>query len=138
MAKSTYQLARFKNFIDERCRKTFYHAYIHSKLEYGILLFGGAAAHQLRPIKSLQKRAVKLVVKNSSTNVFKAACNLPLKYLTDFQRSLLIMKSSNNKVFFFKSRLTGFKMQRACKLIMLVLIVYSGCENEIDLQTLIL
>ena len=29
-------------------------------------------------------------------------------------------------------------MQRACKLIMLVLIVYSGCENEIDLQTLIL
>ena len=39
---------------------------------------------------------------------------------------------------FLKSGLTGFKMQRACKLIMLVLIVYSGCENEIDLQTLIL
>ena len=87
MAKSTYQLARNKNFIDERCRKTFYHAYIHNKLEYGILLFGGAAAHQLRPLKSLQKRAVKLVVKNSSTNVFKAACVLPLKDLTDFQRS---------------------------------------------------
>ena len=98
MAKSTYQLARIKNFIDERCRKTFYHAYIHNKLEYGILLFGGAAAHQLRPLKSLQKRAVKLVVKNSSTNVFKAACVLPLKYLTDFQRSLLIMKSTNDKV----------------------------------------
>ena len=41
-------------------------------------------------------------------------------------------------LFIFKSGLTGFKMQRACKLIMLVLIVYSGCENEIDLQTLIL
>ena len=39
---------------------------------------------------------------------------------------------------FFLSGLTGFKMQRACKLIMLALIVYSGCENEIDLQTLIL
>ena len=39
---------------------------------------------------------------------------------------------------FLKSGLTGFKMQRACKLIMLVLILYSGCENEIDLQTLIL
>ena len=63
MAKSIYQLARIKNFIDERRRKTFYHAYIHNKLEYGILLFGGAAAHQLRPLKSLQKRAVKLVVK---------------------------------------------------------------------------
>ena len=93
MAKSTYQLARIKNFIDERCRKTFYHAYIHNKLEYGILLFVDAAAHQ-----SLQKRAVKLVVKNSSTDVFKAACVLPLQYLTDFQRSLLIMKSTNDKV----------------------------------------
>ena len=63
IAKSTYQLARIKHFIDERCRKTFYHAYIHNKLEYGILLFVGAAAHHLRPLKPLQKRAVKLVVK---------------------------------------------------------------------------
>ena len=98
IAKSTYQLARIKNFIDERCRKTFYHAYIHNKLEYGILLFGGAAAHQLRPLKSLQKRALKLVVKISSANVFKAACVLPFHSLTDFQRSLLIMKSINDKV----------------------------------------
>ena len=98
IAKSTYQLARIKHFIDERCRKTFYHAYIHNKLEYGILLFGGAAAHQLRPLKSLQKRALKLVVKISCTNVFKAACVLPFQSLTDFQRSLLIMKSINDKV----------------------------------------
>ena len=63
MAKSTYHLARIKKNLDERFRKTFYHSYIHNKLEYGILLFGGAAAHQLRPLKSLQKRAVKLVVK---------------------------------------------------------------------------
>ena len=41
-------------------------------------------------------------------------------------------------LFIYIFRLTGFKMQRACKLIMLVLIVYSGCENGIDLQTLIL
>ena len=39
---------------------------------------------------------------------------------------------------FFKSGLTGFKMQHACKLIMLVLILCSRCQNEIDLQTLIL
>ena len=98
MAKSTYQLARIKNSIDERCQKTFYHAYIYNKLEYGILLFGSAAAHQLRPLKSLQKRALKLVVKISSTKVFKAACLLPLQSLTDFQRSLLIMKSNDDKV----------------------------------------
>ena len=34
IAKSTYQLARIKHFIDERCRKIFYHAYIHNKLDY--------------------------------------------------------------------------------------------------------
>ena len=88
----------FPHFIDERCRKTFYHAYIHNKLEYAILLFGGAAAHQLRPLKSLQKRKLKLVVNISSTNVFKAACVLPLQSLADFQRSLLIIKSINDKV----------------------------------------
>ena len=98
ITQSTYQLARIKHFIDELCRKTFYHAYIHNKLEYGKLLFGGAAAHQLRPLKSVQKRAVKLVVKISSTNVFKAVCVLPLQSLTGFQRSLLIMKSINDKV----------------------------------------
>ena len=64
---------------------------INLSMEYCFL--GGAAAHQLRPLKSLQKRAVKLVLKNSSTNVFKAACVLPLQSLTDFQRSLLMMKS---------------------------------------------
>ena len=62
------------------------------------MLFGGAAAHQLRRIKCLQKRAVMLTVKISSTDVFKAACVLPLQSLTDFQRSLLIMNSINYKV----------------------------------------
>ena len=33
----------------------------------GILLFGGAAAHQLKPLKSLQKRAVKLVIYKKKT-----------------------------------------------------------------------
>ena len=84
--------------LSKGCRKAFYHAYIHNKLEYRILLFGGAAAHQLGPLKSLQKRAVKLVVKKSSTNVFKAACALSLQSLIDFQRSLQTMKSTNNKI----------------------------------------
>ena len=64
IAKFTYQIARIKNFVDDRFRKIFYHAYIHNKLEYGILLFGGATTHQLRPLKSLQKRAIKLIEKN--------------------------------------------------------------------------
>ena len=71
------------------------------------MLFGGAAAHQLRPLKSLQKETVKPVVKNSSTKFFKAACVLPLQSLTDFQRSLLIMKSTNDKVLqYFKALFT--------------------------------
>ena len=32
IAKATYQLARINNFINADCRKTFYHAYIHSRL----------------------------------------------------------------------------------------------------------
>ena len=71
------------------------------------MLFGGAAAHQLRPLKSLQKRAVKLIVKISSNDVFKSVCILPLECFTDFQRSLLIMKSINDKVpQYIKARFT--------------------------------
>ena len=68
------------------------------KLSMGYCFFGGAAAHELRPLKSLQKRSVKLVVKINSIDVFKAECVLPLQPLTDFQRSILIMKSTNDKV----------------------------------------
>ena len=71
IAKSTYQLATNKHFIDDRCRKMFYHAYIHNKLDYVMLLFGGAAPHQLRPLKSLQKRVVKLIAKLSSNDALK-------------------------------------------------------------------
>ena len=99
MAESTtYQLARIKNFIDERCRKTFYHAYIHNKLEYGILLFWGCCCPSVKTPKVLTEEIGKASCKNRSFTVFKAVCVLPLQYLTDFQRSLLIMKSTNDKV----------------------------------------
>ena len=91
IAKSILSVSKNNNFIDERCRNTFYHAYIHNRLEYGILLF-------FRPLKSLLKRVLKLVVKICFNDVFKAACVLPLQSLTDFQRSLLIMKSINDEV----------------------------------------
>ena len=39
LARSTYLLARIKHFIDIHCRKAFYYAFIHSKLEYSILIW---------------------------------------------------------------------------------------------------
>ena len=67
-------------------------------LNMGYCFLGGVAANQLRPLETLQKRAVKLVVKICSNDIFKAACIFPLQSLTDFQRSLLIMKSINDNV----------------------------------------
>ena len=96
IAKSVYQLARLKNFIDDRCRKTFYYSYIHNKLVYGLPLYGGAAENQLRSLKSLQKRVVRLIVKGCPTTnseMFKSLGILPLKSLLNFQRSLLVFKS---------------------------------------------
>ena len=78
--------------------------YIRNKLEYRIFPFfffffwGGGATHQLRPLKSLQKRAVQLIVKLSSNDAFKATCILPRQSLTDFQRPFLMMKSINDYV----------------------------------------
>ena len=41
--------ARIHQFIDDHCRKMFYLAYIHNKLDYGIFSFGDAAANDLGP-----------------------------------------------------------------------------------------
>ena len=101
IAKATYQLARIKNFINADCRKTFYYAYIHSRLEYGLMLYGGAAANQLKPLKSLQKRATRLIAMTSlpcSGDVFKSLGILPLGSLVNLQRSILIFKPMHNKV----------------------------------------
>ena len=75
----------------------FYHVMstINLSMEY---CFWDAAAHQLRFLKSLQKRAIKIIVKISSSDALKTGCILSLQTLTDFQRSLLIMKSINDKV----------------------------------------
>ena len=81
-----YQSARIRNFIDERSRKTFLTClYIyHSKLEYEILLIWGCCCPSVRTPTNLTGGAAKLVLKISSTNVFKAACVLPLQSLTNF------------------------------------------------------
>ena len=60
---------------------------------------GGAAAHQLRPLKSLQKRDGKYMAKKKSSNdALKTTCILTLQHFIDFQISLLIMNSINDKV----------------------------------------
>ena len=50
IAKSTYHLARIKNFIGDCCRKTFYHAYIHDKIKCGVLPLGGGGGGGGLPI----------------------------------------------------------------------------------------
>ena len=77
LVKFTYQLARIKHFIDDGGQKMFYHVMstINLSMEY---CFWDAVAHQLRFLKT--------------------GCILSLQTLTDFQRSLLIMKSINDKV----------------------------------------
>ena len=53
---------------------------------------------QLRPIKYLQMRSVKLIAKLSSNDTFKTTRILPLQSLIDFLISLLIMKSIDDRV----------------------------------------
>ena len=116
LSKSVYQLARIKNFIDEKCRKAFYFSYIHARLEYGILLFGGTAACQLRPLISLQKRSMKLISSKklcNSNSFFKSLNILSFTLLVNFHKAIMIHKSINNMVPTYIQAL--FSMSSSCQ-----------------------
>jgi len=63
----------------------FYYAIVQSKLQYGIICWGGATANKVVPILKLQKRIIRILCKkhrlHASFDLFKKLSILPVKHL---------------------------------------------------------
>ena len=92
-----FQLSQIKNFLDEHSRKVFYFAFIQARLDYCSVVWGKCAPSNLKPLNSLQKRALKLIgnvqLKDSPTdNIFKSLQILPLRLCFTYNILILMHK----------------------------------------------
>ena len=80
-AKKVYQSAKIKHFLNFHARKTFFQAHIQSGIDYASTLWDSASDSLQKPLKSLHRRAIKIVLLKctSLTNKdYKAAQILPI------------------------------------------------------------
>ena len=61
LASSNFAIARSKNVLPLKIRKTIYDSLFKSHLEYGIMAWGGAQLGKLKQIKILQKSASEML-----------------------------------------------------------------------------
>ena len=67
IAKKVYQLSRIKHFLDIQARRQFFYAYIQSNIDYASTVWDSVSANVLKPLISLHKRALKLVLLKPSS-----------------------------------------------------------------------
>ena len=79
--KKVYQSAKIKHFLNFHARKTFFQAHIQPGIDYASTLWDSASDSLKKPLKSLHRRAIKIVLlkRTSLTDKdYKAAQILPL------------------------------------------------------------
>ena len=63
----TFQLSKIKHFVNFHARKIFFHAHIQSLIDYGSTLWDSASKNCLKPLHSLYKRSLKLILLKRSS-----------------------------------------------------------------------
>jgi hypothetical protein len=100
-AKKVYQSAKIKKFLTFHARKTFFQAHIQSGLDYASTLWDCASESILKPLKSLHRRAIKIVLlkHTSLTNDdYKNSKILPLKARLMYNKARFMHKILSGKV----------------------------------------
>ena len=100
LAKRVYQSAKIKNFLTFHARKTFFQAHIQSRIDYASTLWDSASESLLKPLKSLHRRAVKIILlKNTSltNDDYKKTTILPLKHRLMYNKARFMHKILSGK-----------------------------------------
>ena len=96
LQRAIFSLRVMKHVLDMQHLKMLYFAYIHSIIEYSIIIFTGVTDGQCNIIKKLQKKCVRIITNSSSTAnsspLFKQLRILPFKELRDFHIMLFMHK----------------------------------------------
>jgi hypothetical protein len=99
-SKKVYQLSRIKHFLNPHARKLFFHAHIQSIIDYGSTLWDSASANTLKPLVSLHKRALKVILLRNTTLMvsdYKYLSILPLRQRLDYNKGVLMQKIMSGK-----------------------------------------
>ena len=99
-AKRVYQSAKIKNFLSFHARKTFFQAHIQSCIDYASTLWDSASESLLKPLKSLHRRAIKIILlkHTSLTNEdYKNTTLLPLKARLMYNKARFMHKMLSGK-----------------------------------------
>ena len=67
LCTKVFQLSRLKPFVNFRVRKLFFSSHIQSLIDYGSTLWGSASQNTLKPLHSLHRRALKLILLKQSS-----------------------------------------------------------------------
>ena len=107
MSQKIHQLSRIKHFLDIHSRKIFFHAYIESYINYASTVWDNASENILKPLLSLHRRAIKLILlKPSSPKVsdYQNLDILPLKLKLRHNKALFMYKIMSDKAPSLKHR----------------------------------
>ena len=95
LSQKVYQLSKIKHFLDPTSRKLFFQAHIQSLIDYASTLWDSASANTMKPLLSLHKRALKLVLLKKSSLLesdYKQLNILPLHHRLQYNKGLIMFK----------------------------------------------
>jgi exonuclease III len=95
ISQKVYQLSQIKYFLDPYSKKLFFLAYIQSSIDYASTIWDSASANTLKPLLSLHKRAIKIILNKSEslTNFdFKQSNILPLDKRLNYNKGVMMHK----------------------------------------------
>ena len=101
ISSSVFQLSQIKHFLNEQSRRMFYFSFIQAKLDYCSVIWGKCSISIVKPLFSLQKRAVRLIVFKQSpgmsiNQLFKHTDILPFHSGVKYNTLLLMFKILND------------------------------------------
>ena len=67
ISTKVFQLSRLKHFVNFRVRKLFFTSHIQSLIDYGSTFWDSASQNTLKPLHSLHRRALKLILLKQSS-----------------------------------------------------------------------
>lgn len=94
ISRKTFQLSRIKHFLNLESRKIFYSAHIQSIIDYSSTLWDSASGNAMKPLISVQKRAIKTILlkSNISSEDYKKIHILPFLNRLKFNKNVFMHK----------------------------------------------
>ena len=95
VSQKIFQLSKIKHFLNRHARKQFFHAHVQSQIDYASTLWDSASANVLKPLESIYKRALKLILLKSislTPGDYVSVDVLPLKLRLQFNKAITMQK----------------------------------------------